>query len=556
MASSAVSIPYSHGPIDPDPLSSRHYTSRMTAKLLTLPLEVFREILLNLELIDIVNLGSTSSKLKALILDDKNYVWRLLAQRDLFIFDAEPPHPYPSFWHMYVRGISPFHWMKTDLWIDDQTPFGEIYVSKYDRSSASLCLCKLLCRKMDDAETHTSNTAGEPGQQTQQRPPDLVSASVFLSAMTNQQRAEGTDTNSNDFNGHTIIPNQPQQLPSDPSVTLFPNQVDIVTFGPYIRLNQYTERDQSGIWKWRSWGDVDTGARVGLMRAIAIAPANLNRSMSVWPPFKIPAKDRTRNTSRNNFLGHYSPSPELIEHSNVNRSQSPPALPQSPTIAPRHPWTEIPSTPSATIYRDGISTHYFNYRNLDINQGATTFSNANTSSIINFHLGNSSRSHQSGRNGSMQSNSTSTTSTTQHASPSPDLFRLQRMTKLESLHGPVESLFRLSSDLYTPTSDFPYRGIWVSGKSSEFQLFHQPNMNTIEAIKLTGGTHVKRGEYNFLVSDLNSSLPSTYPEWPDAKIVEGHSQVAEFNFVNRKSDSQSSYNNITNISQHTTFPYM
>jgi hypothetical protein len=98
-----------------------------------------------------------------------------------------------------------------------------------------------------------------------------------------------------------------------------------------------------------------------------------------------------------------------------------------------------------------------------------------------------------------------------------------------------ETFAALDSWLYTPDERHPFRGLWVGDYSVhgwEFILFHQPNPNRLEGIKITGDIHVPRGEYTFIVEDLtNISRIAHEVEWPGAKAVKGKGQIAASQFV-------------------------
>lgn len=103
----------------------------------------------------------------------------------------------------------------------------------------------------------------------------------------------------------------------------------------------------------------------------------------------------------------------------------------------------------------------------------------------------------------------------------------------------IETFAALSSTLYTPNEEHPFRGLWVGDYSThgaEIVLFHQPQPNRLEGIKITGDRNVPRGELTFTVPDLsNVARFATEEEWPGAKVVPAHGQIAHSDFRERKS---------------------
>lgn len=318
-----------------------------------LPIEILHQIISCLDVKDIIALASTSKTLKASLLDNPDGIWRILCRRDLYVADPVPPHPYVSFWDLYVHAVTPFHWIKSSLWIGDSVPFGDVYITKYDRQSGSLALFKLLCR---DSDPNNDGTGTGFDTQTQQNDNEqaqnvnnhrVVSTSTFLHVNVNGPNANN-NANPGGRTTQTVVSRfqepisgnrgggrQVRQLPSNPDITYYPEQGYALTFGPYICLNKFSERDgRTGMWKFpfrtndgtdssndsnRPTGTNDQtsnnnnnnaiykGPHMGLLRAVAIPESALDTRMSVWPPFTIPAHDRTRNASVNNFMGHYDP---------------------------------------------------------------------------------------------------------------------------------------------------------------------------------------------------------------------------------------------------------
>ncbi|KAJ2905887.1 putative F-box domain-containing protein [Zalerion maritima] len=115
--------------------------------------------------------------------------------------------------------------------------------------------------------------------------------------------------------------------------------------------------------------------------------------------------------------------------------------------------------------------------------------------------------------------------------------------------------------LYTPTTDKPWRGIWVGdycGHGCEFLLVHQPDdeeppeprresesdeayrnrrkfHGRLEAIKLTGDPNVPRGEYTFIADDLGDAGFVDYsnePPFMGCRIVKSLGHIAGTGFQN------------------------
>lgn len=127
----------------------------------------------------------------------------------------------------------------------------------------------------------------------------------------------------------------------------------------------------------------------------------------------------------------------------------------------------------------------------------------------------------------------------------------------------VQTFSTLDEKLYTPTAEYPWRGIWVgdySGHGCEFLLMHQEDMHplnersirrredessedfikrrnderlyrgNLKAIKLTGDPNVPRGEYTFIADDLGpDGFVRIAEEKPfqGARIVKSRGHIAE-----------------------------
>ncbi|KAF7716846.1 Uncharacterized protein PECH_006974 [Penicillium ucsense] len=138
-------------------------------------------------------------------------------------------------------------------------------------------------------------------------------------------------------------------------------------------------------------------------------------------------------------------------------------------------------------------------------------------------------------------------------------FRVKRWAKFRLI--PTDSVSistyaTINPELYTPTAEKPYQGIWVGDYSAhgcEFLLIYQefqPALpyvgsdtdsdvftmrNTLRAVKLTGDPNVPRGELTFCANDIGPrGLIRIADEEPfaGARIVRSYGQVAGINFRN------------------------
>lgn len=268
--------------------------------LYSLPPEILLEIINNLDVKDIISLGSTNKHFKSLILDDPNRIWRLVCKRDLFLDPSNSLGSYDSYLDLLKNGIGPFHWLKTDLWINDITPFGDLYMTKYDEKQGCLGLYKVLYKD--------TNEPNNPPQRNV-RVIHIHNNNIITTQVTHTDNNTVRTNITVNSNGRAANQNRTAQttgspLASDPDIKVYSKNGTPYLFGPILHFNKFQSREEKqGMWIYST----TDGSYIGIFRACAIRQNRLNQSMSLWPPFTIPARDRTRNISINNFMGHYEP---------------------------------------------------------------------------------------------------------------------------------------------------------------------------------------------------------------------------------------------------------
>jgi hypothetical protein len=121
------------------------------------------------------------------------------------------------------------------------------------------------------------------------------------------------------------------------------------------------------------------------------------------------------------------------------------------------------------------------------------------------------------------------------------------------IHGgdDISTYATLDPELYTPTPEKPYQGIWVgdySGHGCEFLWIHHDDgslpvlgyapaipRERLLAVKLTGDANVPRGEFSWVVEDLgNGGLVRVEKEPPfeGVRVVKSEGHVADTGFLN------------------------
>lgn len=285
--------------------------------------------------------------------------------------------------------------------------------------------------------------------------------------------------------------------------------VIISPFSPKVNIREEPELKISPNSKASADGEIPVSRR-GILatyfRAEAILQRDVYSQMAVWPPTTIPAETRVRNESPSGFKG------------GANSKQ-------------RGPFMRLPS--NISINGTFVSVGGFN----DV-MGAAV----DRSAFIVPQGKATPNEDEKWKSDEMKQRSGYLSETA---------FRLRRWAVLGDTSGDLENRFRmgervetfaeLDEELWTPTPEYPYRGIWVGDygpHGAEFLLFHQPTTSSsrkrLEIVKLTGDPNVPRGEYTLIVDDLSQPLRTADEEeieWPGANVYSARGRVAEHEFT-------------------------
>ncbi|KAJ6256786.1 hypothetical protein Dda_8653 [Drechslerella dactyloides] len=237
------------------------------------------------------------------------------------------------------------------------------------------------------------------------------------------------------------------------------------------------------------------------VRAQAILKKDVYHQMAVWPPQTIPAETRVRNESATGFRSSAGSSMTLAWSVNIDGEEIPVNEGERAFGRPGGPvmqWSPYIPTPTASKDPDA---------RWKVDEARSKSGFLSTSA-----------------------------------------FRIKKWAVLSvnaEMDDPrigedVETFAEVDEALWTPTKEYPYRGIWVGNytpHAHELLLFHQPETTggekRLEVIKLTGDPNVPRGEYTWIIDDLSQPLRTadeSEHEWPGAKVYKARGHIADHGF--------------------------
>ncbi|KAK6527161.1 hypothetical protein TWF281_010354 [Arthrobotrys megalospora] len=287
--------------------------------------------------------------------------------------------------------------------------------------------------------------------------------------------------------------------------------VIITPFSPKINIREEPELKIAPNSRASEDGEIPVSRR-GILatyfRAEAILQQDVYSQMAVWPPRTIPAETRVRNESSNGFKG-----------GTASRQ--------------RGPFIRLPS--NISINGTFVSVGGFNdVMGAAVDRSAFITPPSKAQNDDDKWIPDEMKQ----KSGFL----------------SQKAFRLRRWAVLGDTSGDLENRFRmgervetfaeLDEELWTPTPEYPYRGIWVGDfgpHGAEFLLFHQPTTSSsqkrLEVIKLTGDPNIPRGEYTWIVDDLSQPVRTAdeeETEWPGAKVYSARGHIAAHEFKDDK----------------------
>ncbi|KAF2230343.1 hypothetical protein EV356DRAFT_526809 [Viridothelium virens] len=236
-----------------------------TAPLLSLPTELLHEIITYLPTLTLVDLLSTCRDLRTHALEDS--MWQKVINANLpSIAPLASPHPYPSFRTLYATFHPNWFLPKNKLWIADNAATGKLLLARYDPQRAVIEAHSLVAER----GMHTFSLWAHDDE-------------VII---------------------HTFSPKVQLDLNS-PAIRLGPYaHADGRSCG--IRESPLHKRLQREIPMDTHTGPGSQGIYSTFMLTRPLDPSLINPGTSVWPPQIIPAGERARNESAQQFnaIGH------------------------------------------------------------------------------------------------------------------------------------------------------------------------------------------------------------------------------------------------------------
>lgn len=502
-----------------------------------LPSELIDHILAYLSPLDLASASLVNHTLRAHAVAD--HLWQNLVQSNVPGQKITSPAPCASFRELYIAHDPHWFLTKYKLWFSDKDLTGKLVLARYDQSRGVIEGYQLLANSTKTSSTsNTSPSLMDTDVEIHEFEPEIK---LHLDKPVLQIRADSLENTI-----RATTKKEPIPAPASSSSTK--------------GLSRIAQR----------WVNFGTASTTPAVPAPAPAPSTSARFQRFAAETPMPLDDRFKHSMFSTFMLAKALSPSAAaERSGLafpyGNLWPPPAIPAAERVSAAHflNGTGIVrddhplAVDERPTRRDQISDKTFRIRSwLERPNASSAFSSGQQLSDWPFDVG-SGLFGQSTRQWLPSYNSSSSMDSSPFATHIGDS---------------VTTYSTLEPDVYTPTADQPWKGIWVgdySGHGCEFLLIKQNHATpfdeaafdatreehetdtefaqrkadakkyrgSLEAVKLTGDPNIPRGECTFVADDLgDDGYVTTVEEQPfaGARVVQSKGHVARTGFTHGK----------------------
>lgn len=487
-----------------------------------LPSELIDHILSYLEPVDLISVSLVNRLLNAHAIAD--HLWQSIVQSNVPGVKLTTPYPCASFRELYIAHDPRWFLTKYKVWFCDRDLTGKLVIARYDQRRGVIEGYQLLAnREIEESNNHSQSLSDQDVVIHEFKP----EVKLHLDKPVLQLRADSLE--------NAI---RTARRTSTPSVK------GLASTGPW------------------------TGKLTFAPTTSPSTPAHFNSLAAETP---MPLDDRFTDTMFNNFLlARAAPQDAVQERSLLpfpyGNIWPPPAIPASERVSAAH------------FMRDGgdlISVEDRPTRRAEISEKSFrihSWMEMRPAGLRGVSMGWMNPYLLGDNDWSLESDAASMNGVIGQASrPWPPSHIPSAHPSMSAHIGEeVTTYSTLDPEVYTPTADQPWRGIWVgdySGHGCEFLLITQTHSapfdeaafdasrlddetdaefqqrkadakryrGRLEAIKLTGDPNVPRGECTFVAEDLGEDgYVTTVEEQPfrGTRVVKSKGHVAQAGFVN------------------------
>lgn len=512
-----------------------------TSSLSNLPSELIDHILAYLSPVDIASVCLVNRTLREHALAD--HIWQSLVQANVPGVKVTTPAPCASFRELYIAHDPHWFLTKYKLWFNDQDLTGKLILARYDQTKGVIAGYQLLASSKKTNSISNPHIMENVVLEVHEFEPEVKlfldkpvlqltanSQANITRATARQAPAAPVTTSVSAAKGLTGIAARwvntfgTASTPPAPQPPAQPHR--FATETPMPLNTRATDTIFSNFMLAKS---LPTAAAEG--KSLEGFPYG-----NMWPPPAIPATDRVS-------AAHYMNGTRMMDHMQANKI----------------------STHDRPSKRSEISDKTFRIRSWL--ERPTPSSSATSSSG---HLASASLFGQSTQTWMPSYNPDTTTATSSRAATAA--VAAQPSHHPAHIWDSVSTYSTLDPEVYTPSADQPWKGIWVgdySGHGCEFLLLKQHHATpfdaaafdasrtreetdaefarrkadarqyrgSLEAVKLTGDPNVPRGECTFRAADLGDGGYVTTIEadqFKGARVVCSKGHVAMTGFTNGK----------------------